>query len=43
MMFPQVITSVVQANVSMTRIRQFLLRDEIDEEQITHENIKGKA
>jgi len=25
----------------MTRIRQFLLRDEQDESQVTHHNIKG--
>lgn len=39
MILPQVITSLIQSNVSMTRIRKFLLKDELDESQITHENI----
>lgn len=37
-MLPQIITSLIQANVSMTRIRQFLLRDEIDESQVGREH-----
>jgi hypothetical protein len=37
MMLPNLISSLIQANVSMTRIRKFLLRDEIDENQITHQ------
>lgn len=41
MILPQVITSLIQANVSMTRIRRFLLKEEIDELQITHEDIDG--
>lgn len=41
MILPQVITAMIQANVSMTRIRQFLLRDEIDDLQITHNNIES--
>lgn len=27
----------------MTRIRTFLLRDEIDKNQINHENVEGEA
>nr|QUF59450.1 ATP-binding cassette transporter Abcc1-6 [Brachionus angularis] len=42
-MIPQVITSLIQANVSMTRIRTFLLREEIDTSQITHNNVQGQA
>nr|UOU03337.1 ATP-binding cassette subfamily C1-6 [Brachionus rubens] len=42
-MFPQVITMLIQANVSMTRIRTFLLRDEIDTDIINHNNIEGEA
>ena len=41
MMLPQVITSLIQANVSMTRIRQFLLRDEIDDNDISHIENEG--
>ena len=43
MILPQVITSLIQANVSMTRIRRFLLKDELDESQITHEEIPSKT
>nr|QUF59451.1 ATP-binding cassette transporter Abcc1-6-2 [Brachionus angularis] len=43
MMIPQVITSLIQANVSMTRIRSFLLREETDFSQITHNNVQGQA
>nr|APD26519.1 ATP-binding cassette transporter subfamily C member 1 X6 protein [Brachionus koreanus] len=42
-MFPNVITMLIQANVSMTRIRTFLLRDEIDSDQIKHEHVEGEA
>jgi ATP-binding cassette subfamily C (CFTR/MRP) protein 1 len=42
MIFPQVITSLIQANVSMTRIRKFLLKDEIDELQISHKPMEGE-
>lgn len=35
MFFPETIGQLIQASVSMTRIREFLLRDEIDESQIT--------
>ncbi|CAF0941211.1 unnamed protein product [Brachionus calyciflorus] len=42
-MFPQVITMLIQANVSMTRIRSFLLREEIDLDQVTHDEINGEA
>lgn len=41
MILPMVITSMIQANVSMTRIRRFLLKDEVDETQITHEQVNG--
>lgn len=36
MMFPETIGYLIQSVVSMTRIRKFLLKDEIDETQITH-------
>lgn len=39
---PQTITSLIQTNVSMARIRKFLLKDELDESQITHEPIPSK-
>ncbi|RNA42720.1 multidrug resistance-associated 1 [Brachionus plicatilis] len=42
-MFPNVITMLIQANVSMTRIRTFLLRDELDTNQIKHDNVAGEA
>lgn len=42
-MLPQIITSLIQANVSMTRIRKYLLRDEIDYSQISHVPSKKHA
>ena len=34
--FPHVITNLINLNVSLTRIRKFLLRDEIQNDVITH-------
>ncbi|RNA37147.1 multidrug resistance-associated 1 isoform X3 [Brachionus plicatilis] len=42
-LLPNVITMLIQANVSMTRIRTFLLRDELDTNQIKHDNVAGEA
>lgn len=38
---PQLVTTLIQAQVSLTRIRSFLLKSEIDLEQITHFKEKG--
>ena len=32
---------ILKANISITRIRTFLLRDELDNDQITHEEDEG--
>nr|QNH67948.1 ATP-binding cassette transporter subfamily C member 1 X9 [Brachionus plicatilis] len=42
-LLPNVITMLIQANVSMTRIRTFLLRDELGTNQIKHDNVAGEA
>jgi ABC-type multidrug transport system fused ATPase/permease subunit len=39
---PQVISSLIQANVAMKRIKSFLLKDEIDRGQISHNPDKSK-
>ncbi len=42
MILPQVITSLIQANVAFKRIKSFLLKDEIDRDQISHNPDKSK-
>ena len=42
MILPLVITGIIQTNVSFKRIRAYLLREEIDDSQITHEKQPGK-
>nr|QUF59452.1 ATP-binding cassette transporter Abcc1-7 [Brachionus angularis] len=40
---PYIIQGLIQLNVSLTRIREFLLKDEIKEDEISHEDIPGYA
>nr|QNH67882.1 ATP-binding cassette transporter subfamily C member 1 X7 [Brachionus rotundiformis] len=40
---PYIIQGLVQLNVSLTRIRKFLLKDEIKNEDISHNDVDNKA